>query len=110
MAQQIQGYLKDRMPAWRETYPGVEDLRVAVMGCVVNGPGESKHADIGISLPGTFEDPVAPVFVDGKLDRTLRGEALVDEFVELLEGYVERRYGASVTSTTPPGDQPAPIG
>jgi (E)-4-hydroxy-3-methylbut-2-enyl-diphosphate synthase len=81
------------MPAWREVYPGVEDLRVAVMGCVVNGPGESKHADIGISLPGTFEAPVAPVFVDGKLDRTLRGEGLVDEFIELLEAYVERRYG-----------------
>ncbi len=94
MAQQIQGYLKDRMPAWRARYPGVEDLRVAVMGCVVNGPGESKHADIGISLPGTFEEPVAPVFVDGKLDRTLRGDGLVDEFIALLEAYVERRYGA----------------
>jgi (E)-4-hydroxy-3-methylbut-2-enyl-diphosphate synthase len=94
MAQEIQGYLKDRMPSWRETYPGVEDLRVAVMGCVVNGPGESKHADIGISLPGTFEAPVAPVFVDGKLDRTLRGEGLVREFIDLLEAYVERRYGA----------------
>ena len=92
MAQQIQQYLKDRMPAWKETRPGVEEMRVAVMGCVVNGPGESKHADIGISLPGTFEDPVAPVFVDGKLDRTLRGEGLVDEFIALLEAYVERRY------------------
>jgi (E)-4-hydroxy-3-methylbut-2-enyl-diphosphate synthase len=94
MAQEIQTYLRDRMPAWRERYAGVEDLRVAVMGCVVNGPGESKHADIGISLPGTFEAPVAPVFVDGKLDRTLRGEGLVAEFIELLEAYVERRYGA----------------
>jgi (E)-4-hydroxy-3-methylbut-2-enyl-diphosphate synthase len=94
MAQQIQQHLKDRMPAWKETRPGVEEMRVAVMGCVVNGPGESKHADIGISLPGTFEDPVAPVFVDGKLDRTLRGEGLVDEFIELLEAYVERRYPA----------------
>ncbi len=93
MAQQIQDYLRDSMPAWRERYPGVEDLRVAVMGCVVNGPGESKHANIGISLPGTFEEPVAPVFVDGKLDRTLRGEGLVDEFKGLLEAYVERRYG-----------------
>jgi (E)-4-hydroxy-3-methylbut-2-enyl-diphosphate synthase len=93
MAQQIQTYLRDRMPEWKERYPGVEDLRVAVMGCVVNGPGESKHADIGISLPGTFEEPVAPVFVDGKLDRTLRGEGLVAEFVALLESYVERRYG-----------------
>jgi (E)-4-hydroxy-3-methylbut-2-enyl-diphosphate synthase len=100
MAQQIQGYLRERMPEWRETHPGVEELRVAVMGCVVNGPGESKHADIGISLPGTFEEPVAPVFVDGKLDRTLRGDGLVDEFKDILERYVERRYpapaGASV--------------
>jgi (E)-4-hydroxy-3-methylbut-2-enyl-diphosphate synthase len=93
MAERIQGHLRERMPAWRERYPGVEDLTVAVMGCVVNGPGESKHADIGISLPGTFEQPVAPVFVDGKLDRTLRGEGLVDEFIDLLEGYVDRRYG-----------------
>jgi (E)-4-hydroxy-3-methylbut-2-enyl-diphosphate synthase len=94
MAQQIQGYLRERMPEWRETHPGVEELRVAVMGCVVNGPGESKHADIGISLPGTFEEPVAPVFVDGKLDRTLRGDGLVDEFKDILETYVERRYPA----------------
>jgi (E)-4-hydroxy-3-methylbut-2-enyl-diphosphate synthase len=94
MAQQIQTYLRDRMPEWKERYAGVEDLRVAVMGCVVNGPGESKHADIGISLPGTFEEPVAPVFVDGKLDRTLRGDRLVAEFIALLESYVERRYGA----------------
>ncbi len=101
MAQQIQAYLKDRMPEWQETRPGVEEMRVAVMGCVVNGPGESKHADIGISLPGTFEEPVAPVFVDGKLDRTLRGDGLVDEFVELLEDYVERRYPSSVVA--PPG-------
>jgi (E)-4-hydroxy-3-methylbut-2-enyl-diphosphate synthase len=92
MAQQIQQHLKDRMPEWQETRPGVEEMRVAVMGCVVNGPGESKHADIGISLPGTFEDPVAPVFIDGKLDRTLRGEGLVDEFIGILEDYVERRY------------------
>jgi (E)-4-hydroxy-3-methylbut-2-enyl-diphosphate synthase len=94
MAQQIQQHLKDRMPAWQETHPGVEEMRVAVMGCVVNGPGESKHADIGISLPGTFEDPVAPVFIDGKLDRTLRGEGLVREFIEILEAYVDRRYPA----------------
>jgi (E)-4-hydroxy-3-methylbut-2-enyl-diphosphate synthase len=92
MAQQIQQYLKDRMPEWQETRPGVEEMRVAVMGCVVNGPGESKHADIGISLPGTFEDPVAPVFIDGRLDRTLRGEGLVDEFERILEDYVARRY------------------
>jgi (E)-4-hydroxy-3-methylbut-2-enyl-diphosphate synthase len=98
MAQQIQQHLKDRMPAWQETHPGVEEMRVAVMGCVVNGPGESKHADIGISLPGTFEDPVAPVFIDGKLDRTLRGEGLVGEFIDILEAYVDRRYP---TPTTP---------
>jgi len=92
MARDIQGHLKDRMPEWRATHPGVEVLRVAVMGCVVNGPGESKHADIGISLPGTFEEPVAPVFVDGKLDRTLRGDRIVAEFIEILEAYVERRF------------------
>ena len=101
MAQQIQQYLKDRMPEWKETRPGVEEMRVAVMGCVVNGPGESKHADIGISLPGTFEDPVAPVFIDGKLDRTLRGEGLVDEFERILEAYVERRY--PTTAAAPAG-------
>ena len=94
MAERIQGHLRDRMPDWKARYPGVEDLTVAVMGCVVNGPGESKHADIGISLPGTFEEPVAPVFIDGRLDRTLRGDGLVDEFIDILESYVERRYGA----------------
>jgi (E)-4-hydroxy-3-methylbut-2-enyl-diphosphate synthase len=82
------------MPVWRERHPGVEELRVAVMGCVVNGPGESKHADIGISLPGTFEDPVAPVFIDGTLDRTLRGDHIVDEFKAILDDYVERRFPA----------------
>ena len=92
MAQQIQGYLKQRMPEWREAHPGAEDLRVAVMGCVVNGPGESKHADIGISLPGTFEAPVAPVFIDGRLDRTLRGDGVVAEFIEILESYVAERF------------------
>jgi (E)-4-hydroxy-3-methylbut-2-enyl-diphosphate synthase len=94
MAQEIQAHLKARMPEWKETHPGVEDMRVAVMGCVVNGPGESKHADIGISLPGTFEDPVAPVFIDGRLDRTLRGDGLVREFIGILEDYVDRRYSA----------------
>ncbi len=93
MALQIQTHLKDRMPEWRTTRPGAEELRVAVMGCVVNGPGESKHADIGISLPGTFEDPVAPVFIDGRLDRTLRGDGLVVEFIEILDDYVARRFG-----------------
>ena len=97
MAQQIERHLKARMPEWKEIHPGVEEMRVAVMGCVVNGPGESKHADIGISLPGTFEEPVAPVFIDGKLDRTLRGEGLVDEFIGILEEYVARRYPAAGT-------------
>ncbi|HEY7970873.1 MAG TPA: flavodoxin-dependent (E)-4-hydroxy-3-methylbut-2-enyl-diphosphate synthase [Candidatus Limnocylindrales bacterium] len=100
MAQQIQGHLKARMPEWQETHPGVEEMRVAVMGCVVNGPGESKHADIGISLPGTFEDPVAPVFIDGRLDRTLRGEGLVDEFIDILEAYVDRRYPSPSAALT----------
>jgi (E)-4-hydroxy-3-methylbut-2-enyl-diphosphate synthase len=94
LARDVQTYLRDQMPVWRERHPGVEDLRVAVMGCVVNGPGESKHADIGISLPGTFEDPVAPVFIDGALDRTLRGDHIVDEFKAILDGYVERRFPA----------------
>jgi (E)-4-hydroxy-3-methylbut-2-enyl-diphosphate synthase len=93
MAERIQGHLRDRMPEWRSSYPGVEEMTVAVMGCVVNGPGESKHANIGISLPGTFEEPVAPVFVDGRLDRTLRGDRIVDEFIDILEGYVATRYG-----------------
>jgi (E)-4-hydroxy-3-methylbut-2-enyl-diphosphate synthase len=98
MAERIQQYLRDRMPEWATVYPGVEEMRVAVMGCVVNGPGESKHADIGISLPGTFEDPVAPVFVDGALRTTLRGEGLVDAFIDILEDYVAKRYGAAVTA------------
>jgi (E)-4-hydroxy-3-methylbut-2-enyl-diphosphate synthase len=92
MARDIQQYLKDRMPDWSVTHPGVEELTVAVMGCVVNGPGESKHADIGISLPGTFEDPVAPVFVDGALYDTFRGEDIVERFMALLEEYVARRF------------------
>jgi (E)-4-hydroxy-3-methylbut-2-enyl-diphosphate synthase len=96
MAERIQGHLRQQMPVWATQYPGVEEMRVAVMGCVVNGPGESKHADIGISLPGTFEDPVAPVFVDGALRTTLRGEGLVDAFIEILEDYVAKRYGAAV--------------
>ncbi|MGA3057530.1 MAG: flavodoxin-dependent (E)-4-hydroxy-3-methylbut-2-enyl-diphosphate synthase [Candidatus Limnocylindrales bacterium] len=94
LAADIQTYLREQMPVWRAAHPGVEDLRVAVMGCVVNGPGESKHADIGISLPGTFEEPVAPVFIDGALDRTLRGDHIVDEFKAILDSYVERRFPA----------------
>jgi (E)-4-hydroxy-3-methylbut-2-enyl-diphosphate synthase len=92
LARDIQSYLREQMPSWREAHPGVEDMRVAVMGCVVNGPGESKHADIGISLPGTFEEPVAPVFIDGALDRTLRGDHIVDEFKAILDSYVARRF------------------
>jgi (E)-4-hydroxy-3-methylbut-2-enyl-diphosphate synthase len=92
MAQDIQGYLREQMPVWRERHPGVEEMKVAVMGCVVNGPGESKHANIGISLPGTFEEPKAPVYVDGKLVTTLRGDAIVAEFLEILEQYVARTY------------------
>jgi (E)-4-hydroxy-3-methylbut-2-enyl-diphosphate synthase len=98
MAEEIQGYLQRQMPIWRERYPGVESLRVAVMGCVVNGPGESKHSDIGISLPGTFEEPKAPVYVDGALFRTLKGETIVRDFIAILEEYVGRRYGAAVGS------------
>jgi len=93
MAEQIQAYLREQMPVWSASYPGVEEMRVAVMGCVVNGPGESKHADIGISLPGTFEEPVAPVYVDGALRTTLRGEGLVGEFIGILDDYVAKRYG-----------------
>jgi (E)-4-hydroxy-3-methylbut-2-enyl-diphosphate synthase len=92
MADQIQVYLREQMPAWRERYQGVEELKVAVMGCIVNGPGESKHSNIGISLPGTGEDPKAPVFVDGRLMTTLRGPALVPEFIRILEDYVNSRY------------------
>ena len=94
MAEDIQGYLREQMPVWRARHPGVEEMKVAVMGCVVNGPGESKHANIGISLPGTFEDPVAPVYVDGALHTTLRGNAIVAEFLEILEAYVGRTYPA----------------
>ena len=101
MAEQIQTHLKERMPVWRERYPGVETLRVAVMGCVVNGPGESKHADIGISLPGTFEEPKAPVYVDGRLKLTLKGGTLVADFLKILEEYVAARYGQGVTERVP---------
>ena len=97
MAEQIQSHLREQMPRWRERYPGVESLRVAVMGCVVNGPGESKHADIGISLPGTFEEPKAPVYVDGRLEVTLKGDAIVPEFLRILEQYVATRYGQAVS-------------
>lgn len=95
MAEDITGYIREMMPTWRTKYPGVETMDVAVMGCVVNGPGESKHANIGISLPGTFEEPKAPVYVDGAHTVTLKGEGLVDEFKSILDEYVERTYGGS---------------
>jgi (E)-4-hydroxy-3-methylbut-2-enyl-diphosphate synthase len=94
LTQDIQSYVRDSMPVWRERYPGVEELKLAVMGCVVNGPGESKHANIGISLPGTFEDPKAPVYVDGRLMTTLRGDDIVNEFKKILDDYVDARYGS----------------
>jgi (E)-4-hydroxy-3-methylbut-2-enyl-diphosphate synthase len=94
LAQKIEGFLKDQMPAWKTRHPGVEAMRVAVMGCVVNGPGESKHADIGISLPGTNEVPVAPVYVDGRKTVTLKGERIAEEFQAIVENYVKERYAA----------------
>jgi (E)-4-hydroxy-3-methylbut-2-enyl-diphosphate synthase len=100
MADRIQSYLRDQMPAWKQRYTGVEEMQVAVMGCIVNGPGESKHSHIGISLPGTFEDPVAPVYADGRLVRTLRGERIVEEFIDILNDYVERRFGREISSST----------
>jgi (E)-4-hydroxy-3-methylbut-2-enyl-diphosphate synthase len=94
LAEDIQGYLKDQMPSWRETHPGVEEMKVAVMGCVVNGPGESKHANLGISLPGTFEEPKAPVYVDGEHTVTLKGDHIAEEFKRILDDYVESHYPA----------------
>ena len=99
MAEDIQGYLREQMPVWRSRHPGVESMNVAVMGCVVNGPGESKHANLGISLPGTFEEPKAPVYMDGRLLTTLRGDNIVAEFLQILEDYVARTY--------PSADEPA---
>jgi (E)-4-hydroxy-3-methylbut-2-enyl-diphosphate synthase len=96
LAQRIQAYLVESMPEWKKVYPGVEELKLAVMGCIVNGPGESKHANIGISLPGTFEEPKAPVYVDGKLFTTLKGDHIVEEFQVILDEYVEKRYGRQV--------------
>jgi (E)-4-hydroxy-3-methylbut-2-enyl-diphosphate synthase len=93
LAQQIQSYVRQQMPEWRQSYDGVEEMKLAVMGCIVNGPGESKHANIGISLPGTFEDPKAPVFVDGRLVTTLKGDHIVEEFKQILDSYVESHYG-----------------
>ena len=98
MAEEIQTYLRERRSAWQARYPGSEQLRVAVMGCVVNGPGESKHADIGISLPGTAEEPKAPVYMDGRLLTTLKGDHIVAEFLQILEDYVARTYPAPATT------------
>jgi (E)-4-hydroxy-3-methylbut-2-enyl-diphosphate synthase len=95
LAQQIQGHIRENMPAWKAKYPGVETLNLAVMGCIVNGPGESKHADIGISLPGTGETPSAPVFIDGEKAMTLRGPNIASDFQKIVEDYVERRYGGA---------------
>jgi (E)-4-hydroxy-3-methylbut-2-enyl-diphosphate synthase len=92
MAEEIESYVRTRMPFWKTHYRGVEELKLAVMGCVVNGPGESKHANIGISLPGTGEEPKAPVYVDGRLLTTLRGVTLITEFISILEHYVESHY------------------
>jgi len=98
LAEQIQSYLRTSMPEWRKQYPGVEELKLAVMGCIVNGPGESKHANLGISLPGTFEEPKAPVYVDGKLYKTLHGDTIVAEFKEILDRYVQSHYGQGAKS------------
>ncbi|MBO6756752.1 MAG: flavodoxin-dependent (E)-4-hydroxy-3-methylbut-2-enyl-diphosphate synthase [Roseibium sp.] len=100
LAQDIQEHIRTSMPVWREQYPGVESLNVAVMGCIVNGPGESKHADIGISLPGTGETPSAPVFVDGEKVATLRGATIADDFKRMVYDYIERRYGAGATTSS----------
>ena len=99
LAKQIDDFLRAQMPVWKAKYPGVENLKVAVMGCIVNGPGESKHADIGISLPGTGEAPAAPVFIDGEKALTLRGERIAEEFHRLVEDYIERRFGAAVAAS-----------
>jgi (E)-4-hydroxy-3-methylbut-2-enyl-diphosphate synthase len=99
LTKQIEDFLRRQMPVWREKYPGVEKLKVAVMGCIVNGPGESKQADIGISLPGTGEVPAAPVFIDGEKRLTLRGESIAQEFQEIVENYIEKRFGTHLTAT-----------
>ena len=102
LAEKIENYLKEQMPVWAKNYPGVEEMNVAVMGCIVNGPGESKHANIGISLPGTGEQPIAPVFIDGEKTHTLRGSGIAEEFQTLVERYVEKNYGLAVTTDTNP--------
>ncbi|MEL6298708.1 MAG: flavodoxin-dependent (E)-4-hydroxy-3-methylbut-2-enyl-diphosphate synthase [Pseudomonadota bacterium] len=108
LAKDVQEMIRDRMPAWRERYPGVETLNLAVMGCIVNGPGESKHADIGISLPGTGESPAAPVFIDGAKAMTLRGDTIADDFKQIVEDYIAKRYGdGAAASTDPAAAEPA---
>jgi (E)-4-hydroxy-3-methylbut-2-enyl-diphosphate synthase len=101
LAETIEGYLRERMPAWREAHPGVEEMKVAVMGCVVNGPGESRHANLGISLPGTSEEPKAPVYVDGEHLTTLRGDRIAEEFTRILDDYVASRYPARADAPEP---------
>jgi (E)-4-hydroxy-3-methylbut-2-enyl-diphosphate synthase len=101
LADDIQSYVRRQMPEWKQRFEGVEEMTLAVMGCVVNGPGESKHANIGISLPGTFEEPVAPVFVDGKLMTTLRGDHIVEEFIRILDQYVESHYARKAETAAP---------
>jgi (E)-4-hydroxy-3-methylbut-2-enyl-diphosphate synthase len=110
MAEQIQSYLREQMPVWKNRYSGVEEMKLAVMGCVVNGPGESKHANIGISLPGTFEEPKAPVYVDGRLFTTLKGDRIVAEFIAILDEYVDSHYAAkNATSQEAPGKSAKPV-
>ena len=99
LAKQIDDFLRQQMPVWRNRYPGVEGLKVAVMGCIVNGPGESKHADIGISLPGSGESPAAPVFIDGEKRLTLRGDHIAQEFQQIVENYIERRFGTTAVTS-----------
>jgi len=98
LTKQIDDFLRAQMPVWKAQYPGVENLKVAVMGCIVNGPGESKHADIGISLPGTGEAPAAPVYIDGEKAMTLRGEGIAQEFHKIVESYIERRFGSATAA------------
>jgi (E)-4-hydroxy-3-methylbut-2-enyl-diphosphate synthase len=109
LADKIQGYLRAQMPIWRADHPGVEEMKVAVMGCVVNGPGESKHADIGISLPGTNETPVAPVYVDGEKTVTLKGGRIAEEFQALVADYVEKNYAAGAVRKRAPHHSPRSI-
>jgi (E)-4-hydroxy-3-methylbut-2-enyl-diphosphate synthase len=109
MAEDIQTYLREQMPVWKQTHPGVVEMKVAVMGCVVNGPGESKHANIGISLPGTFEEPKAPVYMDGRLLTTLKGDRIVEEFLRILDDYVARTYAPTAPTVAPPPREPAAV-